>query len=90
MTPDPIMQITRVRGREILDSRGNPTIEADVDPRNVASLRLLTGLGFEEISRASRTGNIGGAWCDSVYLRLLNTNTSVRGTEVRRHQPPGR
>ena len=67
-----------------------PTIEADVDPRNVASLRLLTGLGFEEISRASRTWNIGGAWCDSVYLRLLNTTTSVRGTEVRRHQPPGR
>src|SRR6185436_210961 len=24
------MQITRVRGREILDSRGNPTVEADV------------------------------------------------------------
>ena len=29
MTPDP-MHITRVHGREILDSRGNPTVEVDV------------------------------------------------------------
>src|SRR5262249_7429122 len=25
------MQITRVRGREVLDSRGNPTVEVDLD-----------------------------------------------------------
>ena len=32
MAPPPhnLMQITRVRGREILDSRGNPTVEVDV------------------------------------------------------------
>src|SRR5687768_1608887 len=32
MPPDPItkMQITRIHGREILDSRGNPTVEVDV------------------------------------------------------------
>src|SRR5688500_7457915 len=32
MTPDPItkMQITRIQGREILDSRGNPTVEVDL------------------------------------------------------------
>jgi enolase len=29
MTPSPVV-VTRVRGREILDSRGNPTVEADV------------------------------------------------------------
>jgi enolase len=29
MTPTPVV-VTRVRGREILDSRGNPTVEADV------------------------------------------------------------
>ena len=46
-------------------------VEADVDPRNAASLRLLTGLGFQETSRASRTWNVGGQWCDSVYLQLL-------------------
>jgi [ribosomal protein S5]-alanine N-acetyltransferase len=51
-----------------------PAIEADVDPRNTASLRLLTRLGFEEVRRATRTWHIGGEWCDSVYLRLSNSN----------------
>ena len=46
-------------------------VEADVDPRNAASLRLLTGLGFQETSRASRTWNVGDQWYDSVYLQLL-------------------
>jgi ribosomal-protein-alanine N-acetyltransferase len=45
-------------------------VEADVDPRNDASLRLLTGLGFRETRRASRTWNVGGEWCDSVYMQL--------------------
>lgn len=47
-----------------------PSVEADLDPRNEASLRLLARLGFREVGRASRTWNIGGQWCDSVYLRL--------------------
>jgi RimJ/RimL family protein N-acetyltransferase len=45
-------------------------IEADVDPRNEASLRLLFRLGFEETHRASRTLKLGDEWCDSVYLSL--------------------
>jgi len=47
-----------------------PAITADVDPGNQACLRLLAGLGFEETGRAARTWNVGGTWCDSVYLRL--------------------
>jgi RimJ/RimL family protein N-acetyltransferase len=47
-----------------------PSVEADVDPRNEASLKLLHRLGFEEVGRANRTWNVGGKWCDSVYLRL--------------------
>jgi RimJ/RimL family protein N-acetyltransferase len=47
-------------------------VEADVDPRNAASLGLLTRLGFLETGRASRTWNVGGQWCDSVYLQILN------------------
>lgn len=47
-----------------------PSVEADVDPRNELSLRLLRRLEFIEVARASRTWNIGGQWCDSVYLRL--------------------
>lgn len=49
---------------------GLPAIEADVDPRNDASLRLLHRLGFEETHRAERTWEIGEDWCDSVYLAL--------------------
>jgi RimJ/RimL family protein N-acetyltransferase len=47
-----------------------PAIKADIDPRNTASIRLLTKLGFVESGRASRTWHIGGEWCDSVYLTL--------------------
>lgn len=43
---------------------------ADVDPRNAACLALLTGAGFRETHRASRTWKVGETWCDSVYLRL--------------------
>ena len=49
---------------------GLPAVEADVDPRNAASLRLLGRLGFEEVGQAERTVLIGDTWCDSVYLRL--------------------
>ena len=49
---------------------GPGELTADVDPRNQASLRLLARCGFVETHRASRTWNIGGAWHDSVYLRL--------------------
>lgn len=47
-----------------------PAITADVDPRNLASLALLKGLGFEETGRASRTWLVGETWCDSIYLAL--------------------
>ena len=45
-------------------------LTADVDPRNTASLRLLTRLGFAETGRAARTWRVGDEWCDSIYLAL--------------------
>ncbi len=45
-------------------------VVADVDPRNAASLGLLARLGFHETGRAQRTWQVGGEWCDSVYLKL--------------------
>lgn len=48
-------------------------IEADVDPRNERSLRLLKRLHFREVGREKRTWNVGGRWCDSVFLRLYRT-----------------
>jgi ribosomal-protein-alanine N-acetyltransferase len=45
-------------------------LTADVDPRNTASLALLARTGFRETGRAANTWCVGGAWCDSIYLRL--------------------
>jgi ribosomal-protein-alanine N-acetyltransferase len=45
-------------------------LRADVDPRNMASLRVLDRLGFVETGRAERTFLLGDEWCDSVYLVL--------------------
>ena len=45
-------------------------IEADVDPRNSESLKLLEHLGFRETGRRDRTWFVGGRWCDSIYLAL--------------------
>jgi RimJ/RimL family protein N-acetyltransferase len=47
-----------------------PRLTADIDPRNTASIRLLTKLGFAEIGRGTRTWHIGDEWCDSIYYGL--------------------
>ena len=49
---------------------GLNAITADVDPRNVLSLRLLRKLGFVETGSAERTLLIGEEWVDSIYLEL--------------------
>jgi len=49
---------------------GSTELTADVDPRNVASIRLLRNAGFQETGRAERTWHIGGEWHDSIYMRL--------------------
>lgn len=45
-----------------------PELTAEVDPRNLASLRLLDRLGFRETHRAERTLLWKDEWCDSVWL----------------------
>ena len=49
---------------------GSTELTADVDPRNLPSLKLLQTCGFEETHRASGTWQVGAELCDSVYLRL--------------------
>jgi len=51
-------------------SRGLPGLKADVDPRNLASLRLLERAGFVETARVAGTWLVAGELCDSVYLEL--------------------
>lgn len=52
---------------------GLEVIEADVDPRNGPSLKLLSRLGFTETRRAEKTSLVGSEWSDSVFLRLRPT-----------------
>jgi len=49
-------------------------VTADVDPRNLPSLRLLEKLGFTRTGYAERTYEIGGQWADSIYLTLEKDN----------------
>jgi ribosomal-protein-alanine N-acetyltransferase len=45
-----------------------PKLTAEVDPRNAASLQLLSRLGFRETHRAERTLLWKDEWCDSIWL----------------------
>ena len=56
--------------RRAFDVHGLSRVEADVDPRNVSSLKLLDRLGFHETGRKERTWLVGDQWCDSIYLTL--------------------
>lgn len=55
-----------------------PRIQADVDPRNDASINLLQRLGLVETHRASRTWLVGDEWCDSVYFALTREDWDQR------------
>jgi RimJ/RimL family protein N-acetyltransferase len=56
--------------KHIFAGRGVDFLTADVDPRNEASLKLLSRHGFVETGRASGSWNTHIGLCDSVYLRL--------------------
>lgn len=45
-------------------------LTADVDPENLASIRLLERLGFARTGFAEKTWNVGGEWKDSLYYTL--------------------
>jgi ribosomal-protein-alanine N-acetyltransferase len=51
-------------------ANGVARIDADVDPRNQACLKLLLRLGFRRIGEAKATFRLGDQWADSVYLAL--------------------
>ncbi len=56
--------------RHLFRHHSMPALIAEADPRNAASLGLLTRLGFSETHRAQNTMQWGDEWCDSVYLAL--------------------
>jgi RimJ/RimL family protein N-acetyltransferase len=54
----------------VFSSKLTDQLLADVDPRNVASLRVLEKLGFARTGEAKNTFLLGTEWCDSIYLAL--------------------
>lgn len=64
----------------LFERHGMEALTADVDPRNVASIALLTRLGFRETHRAERTMQWRDEWCDSVYFALAR-RTTVSGRD---------
>lgn len=49
-------------------------IEANVMPKNKASLRVLKNLGFHEEGLAYKYLEINGIWEDHIYMALLNNH----------------
>ncbi len=45
-------------------------LSTDIDPRNIASIRLMEKLGIRESGRAERTFETHIGWCDSVYFTV--------------------
>ena len=58
-------------------------IEADVDPRNERSLRLLERLGFRREGHLRERYYIDGERQDAVMMGLLRTEWTPRGSETR-------
>lgn len=63
------------------DSMGLQRIGADVDPRNIASLRTLARLGFVREGHARETWRVGGGVQDSVLLGLLARQWAAVGAQ---------
>lgn len=57
----------------VFATHGRPMIDAEVDPLNRASLRLLSRVGFAAFRYVPRTCCIAGTWSDSVFLRRYAT-----------------
>jgi ribosomal-protein-alanine N-acetyltransferase len=60
------------------DDLGLHRIEADVDPRNAASLRLLERLGFRREGYARERWHVGGEINDGVLFGLLRRELAPR------------
>lgn len=63
----------------VLRTRDFETLTADVDPENLASIRLLERLGFVRSGFAERTLNVGGVWKDSLYYSLSRADRAAKG-----------
>ena len=78
-------EIVDIRGREILDSRGNPTIEADVVTANGAIGRAMVPSGASTGSREAlelRDGDKGRYLGKGVIKAVSNVNSVLRDSLI--------
>lgn len=54
----------------VFATRDLDELTAEADPRNAASIALLTRLGFRKTGEAQRTHQLGDEWVDSVWFAL--------------------
>lgn len=66
----------------VFQTRDVAELQADVDPRNVGSIRVLERLGFIETGRAERTYCVEGTWSDSIYFALRREAPGARPRET--------
>ena len=59
-------------------------VDADVDPRNLGSLKLLTRLGFRETGRKERTWFVGGAGA----IASISSSTRPAGASTAHEKGP--
>nr|WP_199181211.1 GNAT family protein [Chromobacterium alticapitis] len=57
-------------------------IEAQVHPDNLASLRLLQRLDFQQEGRARQAGFWLGRYQDLIYLSLLRQDSALAAAEI--------
>ena len=62
----------------VFATRDVETLTADVDPGNLASIRLLERLGFGKTGEAKATFLIGDQWMDSLYYGLDRSRWTSR------------
>ena len=53
-------------------------VNADVDPDNAASIRVVQKLGFVRTGFGERTWNVGGVWKDSIFYGLSREAWAAR------------
>jgi RimJ/RimL family protein N-acetyltransferase len=67
--------------RHAFDEMGLHRLEADVDPENTSSLRLLSRRGFRDEGRMRQRWRHSGQWRDSVMLALLAPEWRARDAQ---------
>lgn len=65
----------------VFATRDLDSMTADVDPRNAASIALLTSLGFHKTGEAKRTYQLGEEWADSVWFALSRADWESRSAD---------